>query len=195
MLDARFKKLVSGEPQIAEMKHRDLFEFRPYAKLLFSANKFIPSRARSYGFFRRFQIIRFERIFKESEQDQDLEETLQHDLPGIFNWALLGLKKLIDNEWVITESEAMRNAFQEFNEAVNPVYTWSEEKLSFNPELEIRADILRSNYAEWCDEHGHRVLSSTQLGKELKRLHPKIEKIRKRQKYDRGTYYSGVTIN
>ena len=85
--------------------------------------------------------------------------------------------------------------FQEFNEAVNPVYTWSEEKLSFNPELEIRADILRSNYAEWCDEHGHRVLSSTQLGKELKRLHPKIEKIRKRQKYDRGTYYSGVTIN
>ena len=195
VLDARFKKLVSGEPQIAEMKHRDLFEFRPYAKLLFSANEFIPSRDRSYGFFRRFQIIRFERIFKESEQDQDLEETLQHDLPGIFNWALLGLKKLIDNEWVITESEAMRNAFQEFNEAVNPVYTWSEEKLSFNPELEIRADILRSNYAEWCDEHGHRVLSSTQLGKELKRLHPKIEKIRKRQKYDRGTYYSGVTIN
>ena len=89
----------------------------------------------------------------------------------------------------------MRNAFQEFNEAVNPVYTWSEEKLSFNPELEIRADILRSNYAEWCDEHGNRVLSSTQLGKELKRLHPKIEKIRKRQKYDPGTYYSGVTIN
>ena len=195
VLDARFKKLVSGEPQIAEMKHRDPFEFRPYAKLLFSANEFIPSRDRSYGFFRRFQIIRFERIFKESEQDQDLEETLHHDLPGIFNWALLGLKKLIDNEWVITESEAMRNAFQEFNEAVNPVYTWSEEKLSFNPELEIRADILRSNYAEWCDEHGHRVLSSTQLGKELKRLRPKIKKIRKRQKYDRGTYYSGVTIN
>ena len=84
------------------MKHRDPFEFQHYAKLLFSANEFIPSRDRSYGFFRRFQIIRFERIFKESEQDQDLEETLQHDLPGILNWALLGLKKLIDNEWVIT---------------------------------------------------------------------------------------------
>ena len=69
VLDARFKKLVSSEPQIAEMKHRDPFEFRPYAKLLFSANEFIPSRDRSYGFFRRFQIIRFERIFKESEQD------------------------------------------------------------------------------------------------------------------------------
>ena len=76
VLDARFKKLVSGEPQIAEMKHRDPFEFRPYAKLLFSANEFIPSRDCSYGFFRRFQIIQFERIFKESEQDQDLEETL-----------------------------------------------------------------------------------------------------------------------
>ena len=38
VLDARFKKLVSGEPQIAEMKHGDPFEFRPYAKLLFSAN-------------------------------------------------------------------------------------------------------------------------------------------------------------
>ena len=51
VLNARFKKLVSGEPQIAEMKHRDPFEFQPYAKLLFSANEFIPSRDRSYGFF------------------------------------------------------------------------------------------------------------------------------------------------
>ena len=195
ILDARFKKLVAGEPQVAELKFRDAFEFRPHARLLFSANEYIPTRDRSHGFFRRFDIIKFEKTFTENEQDFELEKKLCSELPGIFNWAMTGLHELIENDWRLNASLKMKEAHDEFRETVNPVLTYAAERLRFNPEYEVKADTLRMNYAAWCDDHGFRSLSSVQLGKELKRLYPVIGRTRKGNYEGRAYYYTGLQIN
>ena len=46
VMDARFKKIVAGETQSAERKFKDPFEFKPFSKILFSANDFIPTKDR-----------------------------------------------------------------------------------------------------------------------------------------------------
>ena len=64
VMDARFKKIVAGETQTVERKFKPPFDLKPFAKILFSANDFIPTKDRTHGFYRRFDIVRFNRILK-----------------------------------------------------------------------------------------------------------------------------------
>ncbi|MDP7445413.1 MAG: phage/plasmid primase, P4 family, partial [Candidatus Poseidoniia archaeon] len=102
VMDARFKKIVAGEPQSAERKFKEPFEFQPFAKILFSANDFIPTKDRTHGYYRRFDILKFNRIFKTEEQKPELLQELKEEVPGIFNWALEGLERLSQQKWIMT---------------------------------------------------------------------------------------------
>ena len=58
-----FKKIVGGDTIPAERKYQDSFEFMPFCRLLFSANNPPQSSDGSSGFFRRWLVIPFDRIF------------------------------------------------------------------------------------------------------------------------------------
>ena len=195
VLDARFKKLVAGEPQVAEQKYRDPFEFNPFARLLFSANDFIPTKDRSLGFFRRFDVIRFNRVFDESEQDKDLAKTLRNELPGIFNWALAGLVRLEENNWKMTESLAMKQAHEDFKRQVNPLINFLEERCTLDPQGKTSASLLRYEYVEWCKQNGYHPLSDVAFGKELKRLHKEVVRQRESVNGVRSYQYFGLVLN
>ena len=69
---AVFKKIVSANSIKAENKGQDVFFFKPYTKLLFSANT-IP-RMQSKGFSaikRRLAIIPFNAVFSKNDPDYD----------------------------------------------------------------------------------------------------------------------------
>ena len=196
VLDARFKKIVAGEPQVAELKFRDAFEFRPFARMLFSANDFVPTRDRSHGFFRRFDVVRFTRIFDESERDLDLQETLLKELPGILLWSLTGFKRLEQNDWHMTRSKAMEQTHTEFKEHVNPLMTFLQDRCDFDhPDDKTAVEDFRYAYVEWCQQNGHHTLSNIGLGKELKRLHPHVTKERHAAGKTRSAFYKGVILN
>ena len=71
-----------------------IITFNSLAKILFSANDFIPTKDRTHDFYRRFDILRFNRIFKSEEQKPELLQELKKEVSGIFNWALEGLERL-----------------------------------------------------------------------------------------------------
>ena len=130
-LDARalrssslFKMLTSGDRLKGERKHQHPFYFRSYAKLLFSANKIPPSHDTSYAFYRRWLIIPFDRTFDgegpNPKPDLGLRDKLTHELPGILNRALTGLKRLItvqDFTQPASVKEALR-AYVQKNDAL-----------------------------------------------------------------------------
>ena len=101
------------------------------------------SKDKSHGFFRRFDIVHFPRVFKPSEQDYDLEQKLLEELPGIFNWALDGLKRLESNEWKMTPSPSMDETHLEFKRGLNPLHDFVDEKCSFGPDNSVKAKDLR----------------------------------------------------
>ena len=193
-MDSRFKKIVSGEPIVSEKKFQDSFEFIPYARLLFSANDFVHTRDKSHGFFRRFDTVRFPRVFKPSEQDFDLEKTLLEELPGIFNWALKGLRRLESNDWIMTPSSSMEEAHSEFKRGLNPLHDFVDEKCSFGPDNSVKAEDFRQYYFQWSRDNRHRALPATTLGKELLRLKPQIEKHRIMTDKKRQIYYKGIAL-
>ena len=192
VMDARFKKIVAGETQSAERKFKDPFEFQPFAKILFSANDFIPTKDRTHGFYRRFDIVRFSRIFGPEEQKPDLLQELKEELPGIFNWALEGLERLSKQEWKMTRSRFMESCHEEFRRVTNPLQIFLEEECIVDRDTIIDAALLREAYKNFCDDRGYKILSDNNLGQELKRLG--IERKRKRLDGIRGYVYEGVRL-
>ena len=192
VMDARFKKIVAGETQSAERKFKDPFEFQPFAKILFSANDFIPTKDRTHGFYRRFDIVRFDRIFGPEEQKPDLLQDLKKEIPGIFNWGLEGLERLSEQDWKMTRSRFMESCHEEFRRATNPLQIFLEEECTVEKESSIDSTLLREAYKNFCEERGYKILSDNNLGQELKRLG--IERKRKRHEGIRGYVYQGLML-
>ncbi len=192
VMDARFKKIVAGEPQSAERKFKEPFEFEPFAKILFSANDFIPTKDRTHGFYRRFDILKFNRIFKTEEQKPELLQELKDEVPGIFNWALEGLERLSQQKWIMTKSSYMDNCHNEFRRATNPLQLFIEEECVVEGNATVDSNELRSSYKRYCEDKGYKILSDNKLGQELKRLG--INKTRIRKEEGRIILYEGIQL-
>jgi len=90
-----FKELIAGDPMKAEKKNKDPFFFNPTAKHLFSANQLPEMEVDDEAFFRRILLVPFPETVPEGERDKFLDEKLQNELPGILNWAIEGLQRLL----------------------------------------------------------------------------------------------------
>jgi putative DNA primase/helicase len=192
VMDARFKKIVAGEPQSAERKFKKPFEFQPFAKILFSANEFIPTKDRTHGFYRRFDVLRFNRMFKSEEQKPELLQELTKEVAGIFTWALEGLVRLSQQNWIMTKSSYMEDCHNEFRRATNPLHLFIEEECVVEVNATVDSNEFRSSYKHYCDEKGYKPLSDNKLGQELKRL--EINKKRIRIEDGRIFIYEGIQL-
>lgn len=109
-----FKKLVSIEPIVVRKIYKEPVTMRDYAKMMFNANDFPKGVKNTEAFKRRLLIIPFNFTVPEEERDPDLaKKIIETDLPGVFNWCLAGLKRLLKNKH-FTESEIMRKQLDEF---------------------------------------------------------------------------------
>lgn len=169
VMDSRFKKLVSGEPFVVEQKYKDPHQIDPYAKIIFSCNDHIPTRDRSGGFFRRFDVLEFTRIFTPEEQDPDLIPKLLKEAPGIFNWAMEGLKRLSDNDWKMTHSDKFEADTESFSDHSNPLRLFLDENYEDSVDGYTLKDDFRNHYNDWCKQNGFSMMNMFSLSKELKR--------------------------
>lgn len=71
---------------------------------------------RSDDFYCRVIIIRFERFVPENNRDPNLREKLAVECDGIFMWASAGLKQLIANSYIFTETELKATVHSPFVE-------------------------------------------------------------------------------
>ena len=162
------KELLQLQVMVAEKKIKKPFEFNPFAKILFSANDFIPTKDRTHGYYRRFDILKFNRRFKLEEQKPDLLEELKEEVSGIFNWALEGLERLSQQKWIMTKSAYMEDCHNEFKRATNPLQVFIEEECVVEANAKVSSKVLRKYYIQFCEENGYKELTANNLGKELK---------------------------
>jgi putative DNA primase/helicase len=91
----QLKEIVGGDPIKAERKHQDPFMFEPTAKHAFSANQLPDAEVSDEAFFRRILLVPVPDTVPRGERDAKLDDKLQDELPGILNWALDGLDRLL----------------------------------------------------------------------------------------------------
>ncbi|MBM7702854.1 DNA primase family protein [Metabacillus iocasae] len=166
-----FKKIVTGDDLQAENKGQKSFTFKPYSRLMFSANELPTSSDLSEGFFRRWIIINFPFSFIGKNADPNLLEKLVtvEELSGLLNVALQGIKRL-RSQGGFTTNQDTKNALNEYKRANDKVIQFLEEECVFLENARISKMSVYRAYSEWCKLSGYKPLG---LQKFYKSLHLK----------------------
>ena len=166
-LDARdiksstyFKTIVSGDAIDAERKHQDPFDFRPFARLAFSANEIPRSPDNSYAYFRRWCIIPFPKRFEGKNRDRALADkmTEANELSGLLNRGLRGLHRLFENE-DFTESYTIKASLEDYKKQNDTVAAFMNDCCIFDSNSEIERGELYTAYTTYCEDEGYKAIS------------------------------------
>lgn len=182
-----FKQVVSGDLVQADKKYKEPFSFRPIAKHIFSMNEPPVITDRTFAMSRRLIIIKFDQTFDGLREDKRLENKLSAELPGILNWCLDGLSRVLENE-DIGVSKRMVFAKKEFMRAINPILTFVDECCQFGGEKKVLKSKLYIRYTTFCEDSGLRSLSKIKFYSQLISDFPEISEARPdgRERYFKG---------
>jgi len=166
-----FKQLVSGEPVEARLPYGRPLIIKNYAKLVFNSNVLPQTVENTNAFFRRFIIIPFDQTIKEENQDIDLsKKIIQSELPGVFNWVLFGLDRILEKKR-FTDCEAIKLQMEEFRKQSDPVALFIEDE-GYKKSLEryIALKELYAKFKSYCYDSGFSAFSIKVLAERLRAI-------------------------
>ena len=172
-----FKMLVSGEPVEARMIYGKPFLLTDYARFMFNTNVLPKDVEHNPGFYRRFLIIHFDQTIGDEEKDPDLaNHIIQHELPGVFNWVLEGLNRLLA-QGDFTKCESILNAVNQFKMDSDTVHLFLDDG-NYQKSLDKRFALkdLYMEYSEYCKDSGYRACSRISFSKRLRNMDYIIER-------------------
>jgi len=94
-----FKEITGGEGKVtAEYKGQKKFDFVVTQKLMFATNEVPSVQDADEAFYNRLLFVRFPNTVDPEDQDPELAEKLKSEAPGILNWMLDGLDRLLEQQ-------------------------------------------------------------------------------------------------
>jgi putative DNA primase/helicase len=163
-----FKAISAGDPINAAFKHKNTFNFVPYCKLIFAANRLPRVLDNSDGFYRRILPVLFKRQFLEDNPDTDpfLEEKLMAELSDIFQWALVGLHRLLKNG-KFTDCDETRELLQDYRRLNSPVICFVDDVCALDEGSHATKKDLFEKYQEYSRESGNLPYAKEKFFREL----------------------------
>lgn len=172
-----FKQLASGEPLEARLPYGNPMIISKYARLIFNANVLPHDVEHSHAFFRRFLIIPFDVTIPEERQDKELSmKIIESELPGVFNWILSGLDRLLRNKR-FTECDAVKKQLESFRLQSDSVAMFLDEN-EYRPAVNDRTALkdMFSEFKTYCNDSGYRTCSIRTFADRLRALKFATEK-------------------
>jgi putative DNA primase/helicase len=169
--DAQVKAMVAGDTMPVRNIYQKPFALQPTAKLWWAMNKLPAVADTSEGFWRRLRVIPFNRHFGKQEQVLDLKDKLDLELPGIFNWAMQGLRR-IRNQRDFTQPTQVIAVTDDYRQGANPVCLFIDEECiaTTNKKDFGSSSALYAAYQFWCKENGFRPKSARGFRVEMDQL-------------------------
>ena len=170
-----FKALVGEDFLTVERKNKNPFSFQSYARLLFSCNT-IPRNYgdKSEGFYRRLIIIRFKHAVPKEKRDPALVDKLAGEADGIFLFALEGLKRLMSNGFIFSETQSNLDELQKYREDSNSVLAFVKERCVLDATGEEGRTQVYDTYKDYCNECGLNPYSQRKFNEELETHFPQV---------------------
>jgi len=167
--DGGWFKSLTGEDYISgERKGKDPFNFKPYARFLFSCNEMPKNYAdRSEGFYRRLLIIRFAKSVAADKRDPNLRERISCERDGVLLWALEGLKRLISNNYVFSETERTTSELQRYKIESNSALLFLDESSEVGDGFECVREVMFEKYRDYCSKNGLKAMSQTNFNRDV----------------------------
>jgi len=163
-----FKEITAGDQIKAEHKRKDPFWFEPTAKHLYAANELPSTETDDEAFYRRILLAPFPETIPKAQRDKHLDDKLQSELPGVLNWAIEGLQRLMETGAFTGDRSPgqTQDTWQKWSDSVS---RFKDAAIDEDGNEEIPKSKLYAAYLEYCREEG--IPSDTQhtLTRELKK--------------------------
>lgn len=187
LADNHYKRIVSQDTIMARQIFGQPFRFVPNCKLWGAMNHTPRVIDRSDAVFNRVLIIPMNNAMPEDKKDLRLGEKLESELAGIFNMALIGLKRLRRANG-FTKAEQAEQARQEYKTENDIEAAFIEECCIREASAKTNAQALYDAYSQWCRRNGTLSKSHITVKKDWERLGFK------RHKTNRSNVYIGVKL-
>jgi len=160
-----FMRITGGDAITGGKKGQHHITFYPSSKLIFSCNVVPPTRNKILAFYRRWIILHFNKQTPEEEIDPDMKKKLLEELPGILNWALEGLQRLLLNNkfsyWL--SPEEVKDLWERYSDTIqsfifNEIDTEDDEGV-------IIKRVAYKKYKQFCERNNLPVENQIKFGR------------------------------
>lgn len=193
------KAISGGDPVNVNPKNKPLFAAVLPTKIVVISNEPPHIQDRTQGMWRRIHLLPFNYVVPEDRRIpmEPLLEGFKRELPGIFNWAIEGLRAWRSQKFFTTTQE-MNAALDDYRMGSSTVWTWAEENLVVDPACRAAVGDLYGHYAGWCKDTGHKSSNSVNFGLDLARWYKArtggqtLKKLRIMAAGSRAYFYEGI---
>lgn len=159
LADGATLKMLTGEDAIyADRKNKEPITFYNYAKLTFAMNELPPMRDFSGGLKRRMLILRMDKVLTDEVKQLYPLEAIKREMPGIFNEAMRGLRRLLDKRQ-FSESKQMQQEVVSWEKGNDVVALFIEDECEVGEDLKTPVKEAYTDYRIYCQNSGYKPLS------------------------------------
>ena len=159
----RFKAIISGDRMNIPIKYKDDWVGTLMIKNIFLMNSLPVTSDVTYGFFRKILIIPFRNTVTPDKMNVNLEQELEAELSGVFNWAYEGYKRLVNNNYVFTHSTVIEECMKEYAERENHTAVFFHNTYSYCEGNRIKKSDIYKDYQEWASNNGYTTLNKSKF--------------------------------
>jgi putative DNA primase/helicase len=188
---------ISGEDSLTiDRKNREPLTVRLPTRLMLVSNE-LPRLSDASGALTSRLIFLATRTSFVGKEDPKLFEKLEGELPGIFLWAVEGLKRLLKRGHFLEppSSVEIRN---EMKELTSPISSFLDEECELDLERHsksIHCQELYQQWVQWCMNRGIKQSgTSSTFGRDLRAAVPAIQRKQSRQGKFQSWFYLGVAL-
>jgi len=186
---SQFKNLTGDGDVNAQKKYGDPYKFRSRAKLIMTYNEVPMLKDLSPGMLSRPIIIPWKKdLTDESLQDRNLKKKLLAELPGIFNFAFEGWKRLERQEG-FTKSDKSALEMEEIRSSSCTAAQWLAETISFDAKETTECLKPRQLYEAYKQTIGQYAYAELKFYKRINAI-PEVAKRKRRT--NSGVEYFGM---
>ncbi len=173
---SNFKKIVTAETAMeVEPKGKPKYKTRLYSRILCCGNGAIQSKFdRSDGFYRRLLLCKVKPVHYD-KPDRTLSDQLDEEIPGIINWLLEGLCRVVRNGFIIEPSVRMQGELQSVRDNSDTIQLFmsDEQFVEYTGEKDDKVSIkqLYDAYESWCQDNSYLVIHKNTFGKVIRKTY------------------------
>lgn len=180
-------KAITGNDRLrADIKYKSAINFINKAKIIMAGNTMpqLQTLDNTTAFTDRILFIVFNNTIPEGKRDYKLKEKLLSEKDYIVQWAVEGLQRLINNNFVFTEchdsiefKKQYQNEMSNINDFINVMCQLEPN----NNEYRVHKRDLYTAYVNYGRDNCHNILSKKDFFNEIKKLPIKQSKFRFRK--------------
>lgn len=173
---SNFKKIVTAETTMeVEPKGKPKYKTKLYSRILCCGNGAIQSKFdRSDGFYRRLLISKVKPVHYD-KPDRTLSDQLDKEIPGIINWLLEGLCRVVRNGFIIGPSVRMTQELQSVRDSSDTIQLFmsDEQFIEYTGDKDDKVSIkqLYDAYENWCQDNNYLVIHKNTFGKVIRKTY------------------------